>query len=70
MAIFKKTIDSILSGINKNIEELNAFAANERATAADEYAKAHALADAASDRNAAAARAASVAGKLEQLIAG
>ena len=66
--LFKKTVDSILTNINKNISDLRAFAESEIEIAQAEREKADGLISAANGRFREASRATAVAGKLEDLI--
>jgi len=67
--IFRKTVDSILSSVNKNIRDLRAFAASQRSTSEREYAESVRFLESSLSRTREAGRAESVAEKLEQLIA-
>ena len=66
--MFKKTVDGILSSINKNIADLSRFSDAQRALADHESEKAVQLQQSASDRKVEALRAESVAKKLTDLV--
>lgn len=66
--LFKKTVNSILSNINKSIADLKAFAESEIEIAKAERDKAQTLDDSADARIKEVTRATRVAAKLEDLI--
>jgi hypothetical protein len=68
IVFIKKSVDSILASITKNITDLRSFSETERKTAESETAEAERLQVAASARTAEANRAEVVAGRLSALI--